>query len=412
MLVCKQSMSIFFGFTHFYTISHICTYLWLISLVYLLMALWSRGPEAKQLLMAVVRRLVSTWSAFVAKKRTLSQYVVAFRMQQVRCWCRVLGECWWAPWWHMMTYDDYRLRNAYWYKSTVYCFFLQSTESTFLFCSILFYTFLSICVFSMSRLHSSGLRSAIQESSSPKAHRLRVNGPWIFRDHSEGEFLSVLSGGPCCSAASAAEMARQTAAATPAATGPGLLAARGHGLWWTRGERYEIVKWKNGCEEDEKCTHLILMQNAPASCKFWLRGQEVGDASPPWHLFWFSEQIALEQTLPDPTGFMWIAWGKCITNYQPNSEVFQHLSPCYFTNVPHAWFHSSGRHRMDIASFSVSQDAARRWLRVLHVKTARRRRQSEASHVKFEALLQETKTKSFEATKKQGRKTQIGNGKI
>lgn len=61
------------------------------------MALWSRGPEAKQLLMAVVRRLVSTWSAFVAKKRTLSQYVVAFRMQQVRCWCHgcgVLGECW------------------------------------------------------------------------------------------------------------------------------------------------------------------------------------------------------------------------------------------------------------------------------------------------------------------------------
>jgi len=45
----------------------------------------------------------------------------------------------------------------------------------------------------------------------------------------------------------------------------------------------------------------------------------------------------------------------------------------------------------------VATDAARRWLRVLHVKTARRRRQSEASHVKFEALLQETKTKSFEA---------------
>ena len=99
--------------------------------------------------------------------------------------------------------------------------FLQSTESTFLFCSILFYAFLLICVFSMSRLHSSGLRSAIQESSSPKAHRL----------FSKGEFLSVLSGGSCCSAASAAEMARQTAAATPAATGPGLLAARGHGLW-------------------------------------------------------------------------------------------------------------------------------------------------------------------------------------
>ena len=45
----------------------------------------------------------------------------------------------------------------------------------------------------------------------------------------------------------------------------------------------------------------------------------------------------------------------------------------------------------------VATDAARRWLRVLHVKTARRRRQSEASHAKFEALLQETKTKSFEA---------------
>ena len=46
---------------------------------------------------------------------------------------------------------------------------------------------------------------------------------------------------------------------------------------------------------------------------------------------------------------------------------------------------------------TMSQDAARRWLRVLHVTTARRRRQIEASHVMFEALLQETKTKSFEA---------------
>ena len=89
-------------------------------------------------------------------------------------------------------------------------------------------------------------------------------------------FCPFLSGGPCCSAASAAEMARQTAAATPAATGPGLLAARGHGLWWTGGEDCEIVKWKNGCAEDEKYMHLILMQNAPALCKFWLTGQEVG----------------------------------------------------------------------------------------------------------------------------------------
>ena len=43
----------------------------------------------------------------------------------------------------------------------------------------------------------------------------------------------------------------------------------------------EIVKWKNGCEEDGKCIHLILMQNVPASCKFWLIGQEVGDVSCP-----------------------------------------------------------------------------------------------------------------------------------
>ena len=83
-------------------------------------------------------------------------------------------------WWHMMTIDCVMHTDT----SLLSTVFLQSTESTFLFCSILFYTFLSICVFSMSRLHSSGLRSAIQESSSPKAHRLRVNGPWIFRDHS------------------------------------------------------------------------------------------------------------------------------------------------------------------------------------------------------------------------------------
>lgn len=81
---------------------------------------------------------------------------------------------WWVLVSTMMTYDD-----IWWHMMTIDCVmhtgtsllstvFLQSTESTFLFCTILFYTFLSICVFSMSRLHSSGLRSAIQESSSPR----------------------------------------------------------------------------------------------------------------------------------------------------------------------------------------------------------------------------------------------------
>ena len=89
-----------------------------------------------------------------------------------------------------------------------------------------------------------------------------------------------------------------------------------------------------------------------------------------------------------------------ITNYQPNSEVFQHFSPCYFINVPHDFT------RFLDAGCTVSQDAARRWLRVLHVTTARRRRQIEASHVMFEALLQETKTKSFEAMNKNREKPQ------
>lgn len=81
--------------------------------------------------------------------------------------------------------------------------------------------------------------------------------PWVLahRLFSKGEVLSVLSGGPCCSAASAAEMARQTATATPAATGPGLLAARGHGLWWTGGEdsvkslsgKMDAKRMRNAC---------------------------------------------------------------------------------------------------------------------------------------------------------------------
>ena len=297
---------------------------------------------------------------------------------------------------------------------TAYCVLRTSLLSTVSFCSILFYAFLQICAFSMSRLHSSGLRLfAPKDTNSISLRPFKSPRVLAHRLFPKVKFFRF-----CREAHAAAQRAlqkwrskRQQRRLQRLAQGCWLRVATDCG---EQGENI-VGKWKNGCEEDEKCMHLILMQNA--SCKFWLTGQKVGDVSlvrsTYFHFEW--HEIAdwpCQQQFNLSTLILWTACtrtgqGSCqlheenaLPKYQPNSKVFQHLSPCYFTNVPHAWFHASGRHRTDIASFSLPQDAARRWLRVLHVKTARRRRQSEASHVKFEALLQETKTKSFEATKK------------
>lgn len=88
-----------------------------------------------------------------------------------------------------MIYDDYRLVDI---TANAYCVLRTSVLSTVLFCSILFYAFPQICAFSMSRLHSSGLRLfapkdtnsiSLRPFKSPRvlAHRLFSKGEIFLR---------------------------------------------------------------------------------------------------------------------------------------------------------------------------------------------------------------------------------------